>query len=223
MKMILKNEIRQSARALKKSNEGLSLVELVVTSLIMGMVSLIIVVFVSASRNSYTIVNNEVTMQTEADMAVTYISNYAEQAMDYRFVSDYKHGSEDCGALAIKSPEFDSASNTYVDYVNIILFEKDTGILRFCKFREDSADLKWYESAAGHVLTNLNIDGTLSDSNIYGNKRKLLAQYISGFNIIDNDDFRENELIRLCLDLKYGGSVYSTNKNIYSRNMRYDS
>ena len=35
MKMILKNEIRQSARALKKSNEGLSLVELVVTSLIM--------------------------------------------------------------------------------------------------------------------------------------------------------------------------------------------
>lgn len=223
MKMILKNEIRQSARALKKSNEGLSLVELVVTSLIMGMVSLIIVLFVSASRNSYTIVNNEVTMQTEADMAVTYISNYAEQAMDYRFVSDYKHGNEDCGALAIKSPEFDSASNTYVDYVNIILFEKDTGILRFCKFRDDSADLKWYESAAGHVLTNLNIDGTLSDSNIYGNKRKLLAQYISGFNIIDNDDFRENELIRLCLDLKYGGSVYSTNKNIYSRNMRYDS
>ena len=73
------------------------------------------------------------------------------------------------------------------------------------------------------MLTNLNIDGTLSDSNIYGNKRKLLAQYISGFNIIDNDDFRENELIRLCLDLKYGGSVYSTNKNIYSRNMRYDS
>ena len=88
MKMILKNEIRQSARALKKSNEGLSLVELVVTSLIMGMVSLIIVLFVSASRNSYTIVNNEVTMQTEADMAVTYISNYAEQAMDYRCVSD---------------------------------------------------------------------------------------------------------------------------------------
>ena len=63
MKMILKNEIRQSARALKKSNEGLSLVELVVTSLIMGMVSLIIVLFVSASRNSYTIVNNEVTKQ----------------------------------------------------------------------------------------------------------------------------------------------------------------
>ena len=47
-----------------EDNRGLSLIELVVTTLMMSMVALIIMLFVSASKNSYIEVQNEVTMQT---------------------------------------------------------------------------------------------------------------------------------------------------------------
>ena len=120
MKMILKNEIRQSARALKKSNEGLSLVELVVTSLIMGMVSLIIVLFVSASRNSYTIVNNEV---TNAEMKEA-IKKSAGRILDSVNIFDiYENIEEGKKSMAYKLV-FKDETRTLSDEEVMVVFNK---------------------------------------------------------------------------------------------------
>lgn len=200
-----------------KDNRGLSLVELVVTTLMMSMVALIIMLFVSASKNSYIEVQNEVTMQTEADMALTYISNIAEQAMEYGFTGEYTSSIDNntYSVLTMKAPLKNSSS--YDNYYYFIIFEKAENVLRFYKLKDNDHSIVWNDNNAVKEIPNINIDQTVHSA--YGNKRKLLARYIDSFAPNVSEGLTSKGLMRMCINLKYGNSVYSADKNIYSRNV----
>ena len=68
---------------ISKDDRGFSLIELIVCILMLGMVTGIIVIFVASSTNSYNLIYDEVNMQTEADVAMTYINELAVEAKDY--------------------------------------------------------------------------------------------------------------------------------------------
>ena len=197
-----------------KSNAGVTLVELIVCILIMGMVTGVVTFFISASRTSYYSVHNEVSMQTEADMAITYINDIALEATEYYDTAQYISGSgKTYRTLCMR------AVDNYTEYFYFIVHEIETNTLRFSKIESSNTSVIWKPGTTSFQLSEINIDATLSAFNIYGNIRKLLAMYVSEFNPGIPTATSEAGLLKLSIKLTYGSSNYVANKNIRSRNI----
>ena len=83
------NKMKRILNKRRADNKGLTLIELIVTTLIMSMVVGIVVIFVASSRNSYLLIHNEAMMQNEAEIAMSYISDIAEKATAGRVTGYY--------------------------------------------------------------------------------------------------------------------------------------
>lgn len=202
----------------KCNNKGITLIELIVTTLIMSMVVGIVVIFVASSRNSYIVVHNEAIMQTEAEIAMTYITDIAEEASAYRVTGNYSisdgAGSKTYNALVMKA--IDS-----VPYYYFIVHDVNACELKFCRIEcSDEDKLKWTAGTDKDSINNIDVLATLEANNIYeaDNKRCFLADYVTAFNPVIPEN--NKGLLQVSLEFEYGDSSYSAGKNITSRNIR---
>ena len=180
-------------------------------SMVMGIIGL----FVGTSTKSYNLVYEEANMQTEADIAMTYINDIAVEAKDYKAVSSYMHGSINCSALCMEAPDTDNPADTYSYY--IIWHQDDDNKLRFCKLAKSA--LKSVK-ADGSIASaaDIDIDATLTQAGVYGNPENFLAQYVTGFSAVAPRD-TAFPVLQVTVRLKYGDSNFVSTKSIASRNI----
>lgn len=201
----------------KVNNKGLTLIELIVTTLIMSMVVGIVVIFVASSRNSYIVVHNEAVMQTEAEVAMTYITDIVEEATAYRVTGYYE---ETVGADLKSYNVLVMKATDSVPYYYFIVHDVSTGYLKFCRTKcSDEERLKWVSESEKDNINNIDVSATLEACHIYddANKRSFLANYVTNFNPVIPDG--NKGLLKLYIEFEYGDSSYSIEKNITSRNI----
>lgn len=203
---------------LNLDNKGFSLVELIVCILILSLVSGIIVMFVASSTKSYNVVYDEVNMQTEADVAMTYIDELAVEAKGYVVDSFTNDAGVACTALCIEAPDPDGGA--YPDSYYIIWHETDCGKLRFCKLVKDSTSLIHRDGVSTvEKISDISINYTLKKAGVYGNKENFLAEYVTSFRAVPPTDPDTFPVLQVSIGLEFGGSTFVASKNIASRNL----
>nr|MCR5342346.1 hypothetical protein [Butyrivibrio sp.] len=203
----------------KLNNKGLSLVELVVVILMMGLISTMLVVFVSTSRMSYQQVSTEVQLQDEATFAMSYIEEIAVEAKECTAVEAVNDGTGDMLAFCIKAPDSEHQIVSAKDYYYIVALEPDTGIMRFVTVAEDDP---WFAQDAtgktisiGDTLKKLKDDG----KGIYGNQRKLLAKNVKPDGLSVSAD-PNSSLITVDIVFALLDKEYNAHKVILGRNFK---
>lgn len=228
----------------KLNNGGYSLVELIVAVLVMAVVMGICLTLVTTSMNTYNFVNTDAVLQEESLFAMTYIENTAVEASQIAYssvaVQDDAGTVHDCTVAAILTPG--TASGTAC---HILLYEKDTRVLRFAKLdgvtRDpdpgDGTPRQWHSASLTAYLGSDVIplkDGTDGSNGIAdfkfedicgstglgiaGNKRAMLARYISDFQI--STVTGAAKLIHVELGLNFNSKSFSATKNIVGRNIK---
>lgn len=202
---------------IKKDNKGFTLVELIVCILMLSMITGMIVIFVVSSNNSYNLIYDEVNMQTEADIAMTYINEIAVEAKDYVATAPYTISGVTYKALCMEASDPESVADAYCYY--IIWHQDNDNKLRFCKLLKSDANLK---ALSGHSsidsVKDIDIDATLTAAGAYGNIENFLAQYVTEFNAVPPTD-KTFPVLQVNIKLEYGGSSFVSTKNIASRNI----
>lgn len=211
------------------NNQGYSLVELIVTVLISGMITTMVMIFVTVSRNSYDRVNKDTVLQTEAQMATSYIGDIAIEAKECHYTG-FSDEDGTYQVLSIKAPDAEYVSGTKYDYYYIILLEENSNILRFCKVKDDATlqadgtyvlpdDSELVFTAGTNDIDYKTMLGT-GHKNIIGNKRALLAQYVTDMRVTIPDITSRERLVQIQLTFTYQDVVYQATKNIASRNIK---
>ena len=84
------------------SNGGYSLVELIVTVLISGVVMLAVMGFLTSGLRHYRNVNSEVMLQMESQMTELFITELIQESSDFKMVSDSERPSGVTAALEVQ-------------------------------------------------------------------------------------------------------------------------
>lgn len=207
--------VRQREQQL--NNAGFSLVELIVSILITGFICGMIVAFISISRRTYSNINTEAVLQTEASIASNYVNELLLEAQacnqgTFSYIGD-DGASHDAKVLWIKAPDNSSADrNRACDY--FILLEKDTGILRFCR--------KIAVASTPESMSNPSVlYGICQD--MLNDRYALLAEHVTSIDIIPNltDGVPGvGTLVEFKLSLDYAGKAYNTTLYVAARNLQ---
>ncbi len=206
------------------NDKGFTLIELIVCILMLSLISGMIAMFVVTSSNSYNSIHNEVQMQTEADVALTFINELAVEAKGYGMQS-FTVGDTDavnCNAICILAPDSYAASISESEgvknYYYIIWHQDNDNKLRFNKFEINDGALVKLE---GHTeltsIADIDIAGTVAP--LLNSNQCYLAQYVTGFSAELPDEEAAYPVLRLDIELEYAGSHFSAKKTIASRNL----
>lgn len=153
-----KNGAAQTRQSSK--NGGYSLIELIVTVLIMGMFSLIVLSFSDTSLTVYRIIGKEETLQTEAATAVSFITEVMESAENCGYSSTFTSNGHEGSCVWVKRPG---------DRYGFILYDKGARCLRYKEFTQA-------EFFPGGDLTVWDYEGKLAD--LFGDPYYLLADKV---------------------------------------------
>lgn len=80
--------MKKRRKKLHRSNEGYTLVELIVTMLISSIVTLAVAGFLSMGLQYYNRTNAETTLQTESQVAELFLTELLQESEDYRVIDD---------------------------------------------------------------------------------------------------------------------------------------
>lgn len=209
--------MKDEKKYLIQSNKGVTLIELIVTILIMCVVMGCVALFIASSRNSYMGISNDTAMQAEADIAMAFLTDMAEEACAFRIEEEHMPSADggtrqyDVLCIQISDP---------TPYYCFIVHDVEGEELRFCKISaDDTSRLSWTDGTTENNINNIDIKDTLSINNINdpSNKRCFLARYITGFEPVVVTE--GGGLLKVSLELHYRGSSYTADKSISSRNI----
>lgn len=185
----------------KLNNAGFSLVELIVTVLLMSMIMGIVMVFISTSRTYYQVVDAEAVLQAEAQAASGYFYDLLLESTDVKTTGDLAAtsagGSVADGAIRV----FSIKSSTGYSY---IVWEKDNNVLRYCTHDGFTG---------GSDVTT--ICENIADAGAIGNRYKLLAEHVTDITLTKE---LGKSLYKLTLNLNYLGRDYTTTLAVAGRN-----
>ncbi len=207
---------RRKIAKLNKDNRGLSLVELIVTVLLMAGISGMIVMFISTSRANYEIISTESTLQTEAQAATGFIYDILIEAEDVNFYG----GDSAVAASAVGGGDADGDVKILTaktgDKVNVVLYEVNNKKLRY-----GTLDIAEVEGVSTSAITALKSRAD-AGAPLMGDKYALLAEYVTGL------DYAKLELpsgaaisySNVNLEFEYAGRQYKTSIDVNSRNTK---
>ena len=220
----------QREDALKLNNKGLSLVELIVTILLMSAVMGIILIFISSSRNVYQVVETQAGLQTEAEIAKSFISELAVEATD---VGTFTYSDNSASGIWILAPDNSySGLNTVTDASTgttstvsmdykyyFILLEKANSVLRYCTL--DDEDTRLLDASGNKLGTGVDYAALFSSeasggTGTYGDPYSLLAEHVTGISC----SVSQTSLISIVLNLEYNSTAYTTTINVAGRNIK---
>lgn len=195
-------------------NEGYSLVELIVSILMMSLITLMIVMFVTISTRNYQNIGSESTLQSEAQFASTYINDIAIEAEAVFQDSFTDEAGKDCTYVSFLAPDSEAAAGAVPEkYYYVIVCEKESKILRFGRIK--MADVT--PEADGSIDFASLMGAGDGKMNVLGNPYKLLARYVERMEI---RPVVSGGMVQIALEFGLNGKSYTTTKNVACRNMR---
>ena len=198
-----------------RNNQGFSLLELVVSILIMGVLSGIIVILISVSRRTYSTVNTETVIQTETEAVRNFIGEIALEAKEYGYVTemDPTDASYPDTCVWFLGPDNTAAGYSSEYYYHFILCEKDgdSYVLRYGKFPKlvpgtDTVNPDLLNDE--NVLFGENYSFKNLLASIKGDKYSFLAEHIKSMSCSDPES--DDGLITITLSVGYNDVLYDS-------------
>ena len=195
---------------LHKDNKGLSLVELIVTVLLMAGISGMIVMFISSSRTNYEFISTESTLQGEAQAATGFIYDVLLEAEDVTF-----YGAD--GTLAASAVDADDATGTVKviaakngEDVNVVLYDMNNQKLLY---RTVSAGAVAAPSSSAITVLK-------AGPSLINDKHALLAEYVTGLDFQKLPSGAAITYSNVNLEFEYAGRQYKTSIDVRGRNSK---
>ena len=207
---------RKKLTILNKDNRGLSLVELIVTVLLMAGISGMIVMFISTSRANYEIISTESTLQTEAQAATGFIYDILIEAEEV----NYYGGDSAVAASAVGGSDTDGDVKVLAaktgDKVNVVLYEIDNDKLRY-----GILDTTEVEGVSSSAITALKARAD-AGAPLIGDKYSLLAEHVTALDYakIQLPSGAAISYSNVNLEFEYAGRQYKTSIDVNSRNTK---
>lgn len=189
----------------KLNNEGYSLVELIVSMLVMSMVMFIAIAFINSSRNTYERISTETSLQTEAQITTNYINEIMLEALEWGLVT-----SSDTDTVVYYADAPDNSEigvSTKVLYRYYFILDKTTYKMYFTKL----------------VKTDVSALETTAIANAKGNLRKLLAEHVKNVVFTTKSTNSTGELVNVDLTFGYASMPekdYVTTLVVAGRNLK---
>ena len=191
--------MEKKRKKLHRSNEGFTLIELIVTMLISSIVTAAVAGFLSMGLNYYQRTNAETSLQTESQVAELFLTELLQEAADYKVLDsgDYPAGVD----YAVEVKRADSGK------VSIVV-------------RKGTALLYGEVDVSGNPSVTELIQAVSSK----GMEEVFLAQYISGFSVspaiwADAIDLNHG-LVNLGLEFNINGKTYTGDETVLLRNTK---
>lgn len=190
--------MENNKKTMKSSNDGYSLVELIVTVLISSIIMIAVVGFLTTGLNHYRNVNAESVLQIESQAAELFVTELFQESTDFRVIDSTKYSGEIKYAVEVSR-----------EAKKFILAQK--------------GDELWFSEVTGTDDVQ-NLTELLNK----GRAKTFLAKCINTFKIGDgneNNSFAEtvtssNGLMKLNLEFKMDKKEYSSRSMISLRNIK---
>ena len=187
--------MKKRRKKLHRSNEGFTLMELIVTMLVSSIVTAAVAGFLSMGLNYYRRTNAETSLQTESQVAELFLTELLQEAQDYRVFDAGDHPAGVSYAL-----EVTRNSKVYV------VAKKGNALV----YGEVDVSGSPDDTARIHAITSQEMD------------KVFLAQHVSGFSVIPGtrgDAIATNHgLVKLGLEFNVDGRTYVGDETISLRN-----
>lgn len=199
------------------SNEGFSLVEMVVTVLITGILMLAVGVFISISNDMFQVINTSSRVQDEALTTKKFMSEILYEAVNLCESSD----DAPTKYWIIKSMDNADGSTklagTSIDY-DYYIFIKNDNKIHYAKVKEENESLfKGICEGSTNEIDKLVEDDVGYVTYIAGNKDSkynIISNYVEYFDI----EVKSNNLYEVTITYKYLQKEYTTSFSVNSRN-----
>ncbi len=203
-----------------KDNKGFSLVELIVAVLITGILMLAVGLFMSTTRNTYSIVGTSAKLQEESLTAEKVISEFLKEAKAYGIKSNLGRtvtgfsGDQDLLWIVAKNYLNPSEDSCYL----FVLEKPSDGTPGKLRFNQAPASIV---NLSTKVISEADLT-TYVDNQMINNKYKLVANCMVSME--DKSGFTDSEtgkdLILLTCTYKYNNTVFTSNVSAVSRNIK---
>lgn len=227
----------------KNDERGITLVEMIVSILIMSVISAMIVMFISTSRTAYDVVSTDAMLQSNVEIVRKYIGELAVEASSWGKRSyTYSETVEGGGSVDhtvdliwFKALDNDQEGlkrdyyDTYTDaegnerhrfyYYYVFLLRPD-GKLAYGKYPY-SASLMGTGSLFGEGFTLPNED--YYENNILSDPYSILAEHVTSIDCTNSATPGKTELMKVKMALEYNGHQYDATINFSGRNKTSDS
>ena len=222
-----------------KDDRGFSLIELIVSILIMSVIAAMVVLLISSSRATYTVVKTDAELQGEVETVRKFIGELALEARSWGKIEDYEYDGKHYKLFWIKALDNDHEgvepghyeySYTETDeeghevtktmtryyYYYVFLWRPETGQLAYGKYTYDS--LVGTGGSLFGAGSPFPASGELYGNDIISDQYSVLAHYVTGIDCSTSSDDTQKELLTVNLTLNYNDQEYSATMNFAGRN-----
>ena len=191
--------MKKKCKKLHLSNEGFSLMELIVTMLVSAVVTAAAAGFLVAGVQFYNRANAETIVQKESQVAELFITELIQEAVDYTYFPETACPSGVDSALKITRR--DDSGN---DVISIVARK---------------GDMLWYAQADTSLPDDVSMISDVASKN---KSVAFLADCVTYFNVLPDKkgDADTNGLVQLILQFEEANKTYSSNAIIALRNKK---
>ena len=207
-------------RMITTDNKGYSLVELIVSILIMSVLTGMIVMLISSSRATYNEVNRDAVIQGETELIRNYIGEIALEAFSCGSFGDPDGTDDNC--IWLLAP--DNKGETTDRYYYFFLHEKANHVIRYGRYKQKvgavyNPDLTGTDGSLfgpGFNYLTLLEDESKATA-IKGDDYKLLAEYVDRISLSSDP---ATGLITVTVKMNYDGVGVTRNIVLLGRNTK---
>ena len=204
----------------KMDNKGFTLIEMLISVLITGLMMLGVSAFMNSSRMSYSKVNTSVSLQEEAGTTTKFLNEIVMESTEWGVVdTNYTDPHDSSKTSDIKVIWFKALDNESADATNrdecvyFIIWEKATKCIRYKRVEVgDEADE--FDKTAYLAHPEEYVVGLISDA--FFDDYSLVARYAENVSFIR--DANNLKRYSISLTFKFNGEEYVANVNSVSRN-----
>ncbi len=192
--------MKKIRKKLHLSDEGFSLMELIVTMLVSAVVTAAAAGFLVAGFQFYNRANAEATLQKESQVAELFLTELIQESEDFRYVTTCPSGVD--SALIVDRNEVKSISGVVVEVESVVV-RKGSQLWYGVAKKSDADDVK--------IATVAGME----------KKDAFLADCITDFSVTpENKAGVSNDLILITLGFEEGNKTYSGDATISLRNKK---
>ena len=230
----------------KQDDRGFSLIELIVSILIMSVISAMVILLISSSRATYSEVNTDAVLQGDAETVRKFIGELALEARSWGEKTVNLPGGDSYKLIWIKALDNDTEGlergsydyTYYVDedgdgtaetekngsrlyYYYVFLLRSPDGPLAYGKYKYDTLVHNGELFGDGFTFPTVVGEGAGGDyyhNDILTSPYAILAEHVTDIKCSIAADNNDRELISIDLTLNYNGHGYTTKMNFAGRN-----
>ena len=205
----------------KVDNKGFTLIEMLVSVLITGLMMLGVATFVSSSRMSFSKVNTSVSLQEEASTTVKFLNEIVIESKEWgQITTTYSSGSDSSEMYVLWLRALDNESSDASDReecMYFIIWEKANDCIRYKKVEIGTGtgqfDKATYLGKANDERVAY-INNLLADA--YFDDYSLVSRYVDSVSL--TQDMNNPKKFSIKLLFMFNGETYSANVNSVARN-----